>query len=66
MPIAGVGRVEPMDPDVKREVVRRARESGTFATDADATESVATALLPPSGSVAVPDLAHLSPYRPLL
>ena len=37
MPIAGVGRVEPMDPDVKREVVRRARESGTFATDADAT-----------------------------
>ena len=29
MPIAGVGRVEPMDPDVKREVVRRARESGT-------------------------------------
>ena len=37
MPIAGVGRVEPMDPDVKREVLRRARESGTFATDADAT-----------------------------
>ena len=36
MPIAGVGRVEPMDPVVKREVMRRARESGTFATEPDA------------------------------
>ena len=31
MPIAGVGRVEPMDPVVKREVMRRARESGKIS-----------------------------------